>query len=181
MGAQRKIQIRPGEQGIPKHLSWLTKTLLLAYRDRALVLAMVGDIAKLIAKRKKGPKTSSTTCIACGGWISKEREERRQHTCSDRCQDWYRRLTRAIDAEKTCRYCGHGMPKTSKAAVRRVRPARPQSVHQKTEIVPQKGYGAPRRVALKSVPVGGFVPLKPTGPAGRPFEDVKEQIEAFGQ
>ena len=72
------------------------------------------------------------------------------------------------------------MPKDAQKSVVRRRPGKVQSKAQKPEKDVQAGYGAPRRIALKEVKIGGSIPLRPTGPADRPFEDVKEQIQESG-
>ena len=110
------------------HMTWLIKTLTRAYGDPTLILGIVSDIARIIRIRQKQKRDGlNTTCIACGGWIPKDREEHRQHTCSEACQNWYRRLMRAIDAGKACRYCGHGLPKDRQKWPKRRRPGRPKN------------------------------------------------------
>ena len=120
---KRKTELGSAEPVIPKHLTWLTGILTFAYRDRRFVLSMIGDIAKLMRKRRADPKTSNTLCIACGGWISEVREKKGQHTCSEPCQRWYRRLMRAWLAERFCRYCSR--PKSHPKTVHLRRPAKP--------------------------------------------------------
>ena len=132
------------------HMTWLIKTLTRAYGDPALILGIVSDIARIIRHRQKQKREGlNTTCIACGGWIPKEREERRQHTCSDACQNWYRRLMREIDAGKACRYCGHGLPKDRRKWPTSRRPGRPRGSGRKVGIDPVKTPGASSQSILK--------------------------------
>jgi hypothetical protein len=164
-----------------KHLTWLVKTLLRAYPDKVFVLGIIGEFARLIRKRRSEKRgASNTTCISCGGWISKEREVLRQHTCSVQCQDWYRRLTRAIDAAKYCRYCGHGYPKERQKSVTTRRPARGRGRRQATDRDAINRRGAARqgyRIHRPTITSGTLLPLIPNKREGVDREAVAEAIE----
>ncbi len=162
----------------PVYQTWLIDTLAKAYSDRVFILGVIGDIARLIRRRQKQKReASNTTCIACGGWIPKEREERRQHTCSDNCQQWYRRLTRAIDAGRECRYCGRGLPKDRQKWPKRRRPGRPRGLRQRVEIKPGKTLGAPRHMPRHLVPKKETVPLIPNQASGVSLTAIDEYLE----
>ena len=144
----------------PLTMTWLIKTLMKAYGDPVLILGMIGDITRIIRRRQQQKREGlNTTCIACGGWIPKDREERSQHTCSDSCQGWYRRLMRAIHAGKECRYCGHGLPKDRQKWPKQRRPGRPRGSRHRQETEPGKTHGSASRSTLKLVPVGKSVVL----------------------
>jgi hypothetical protein len=162
----------------PVYQTWLIDTLAKAYSDRVFILGVIGDIARLIRRRQKQKReASNTTCIACGGWIPKEREERRQHTCSDNCQQWYRRLTRAIDAGRECRYCGRGLPKDRQKWPKRRRPGRPRGLRQRVEIKPGKTLGAPRR-NTPMIPLGSKpLVLVPNARDGMDLEAISDALE----
>jgi len=165
----------------PRSLTWLVSELSLAYHDKLIVLALIGDFARLVRKRRKEKRgLSNTTCISCGGWISKEREVLRQHTCSVQCQDWYRRLTRAIDAAKYCRYCGHGYPKERQKSVRTHRPARVRGRRQATDRDAINRPGAARqgyRIHRPTITPGTLLRLIPNKREGVDREAVAEAIE----
>ena len=162
----------------PKYMTWLIKTLMKAYGDPVLILGMIRDIARIIRHRQKEKRgRSNTTCIACGGWIPKEREERRQHTCNDECQRWYRMLTRAIDAGKECRYCGHGLPKDRQKWPKRRRPGRPRVSRQEQQTGAKKTTGAARHMTPR-MPIGSkSLVLIPNAREGVPLDAISEMIE----
>lgn len=118
------------------------ESLLKASKSQAEVLGILGDVARVLAKRLKkfDREGSHTTCIACGRWIPVDREERGQHTCSEPCQNWYRRLRRAMQASKYCRYCGR--PNGHPDAVIQRRPGRPRTKAVQPETEPGKNNGA---------------------------------------
>ena len=177
--ARVALKVNSRFSAVPRHLGWLVKTLMRAYPSRVFVLGIIGDIAKLIVKRRKLSKISNTTCIACGGWIPKEREDRGQHACCDACQNWYRVLMRAIDAEKVCRYCGHGLKKPTKA-IRRVRPKPVIRLGGQEPERSNSGLGATRQpyvVPPVRVPYGANLPLIPNTAQGVELEAVRDALE----
>ena len=164
----------------PVQSLWLRNTLLKAY-PASVVLSIIGDVARIMTKRGRGPKQSNTTCIACGSWIPIDREERGNPTCSGPCYRWWRCLRRAIDANKECRYCGHGLPKATRKTIRRRRPGRQKAVvssligNLKNDA--EKGYGAVRHIRATDFPKGETTPLRPDGPSKAPFQNMQEQLE----
>jgi hypothetical protein len=162
----------------PKQLTWLVGTLIVAYRDKVTVLSMIGDFARLIVRRRKEPKLSSTTCICCGGWIPIDRENRNQHTCSKACHRWYRILMRAKQAARFCRYCGR--PEKHAESIKRRRPGRPRLP---LRVVPNdagKNPGAVRHgyhIKPPRVPAGAIVPLIPNKRDGVDLGAVREALE----
>lgn len=163
----------------PKHQTWLIKLLLRAYPDKVFVLGIIGEFVRLIKKRRKEKRgASNTTCICCGGWIPLKREIHRQHTCSDGCQNWYRRLTRAIDAARWCRYCGR--PAKHAEAVKRRRLARGRVNRQITEKDAANRRGATRqgyRRITPSIKLGTSLALIPNRHEGVDREAVAEALE----
>lgn len=162
---------------LPKHLTWLVTTLTVAYRDKVTVLGMIGDFARLIVRRRKGPKLSSTTCICCGGWIPLDRENHRQHTCSALCQRWYKMLLRAKDAARYCRWCKR--PTNHPEAIKRRRPARirgrAKGAGSEAAKQPSAGrYGY--RIKPARVPRGTVLPLIPNKPDGVDLGAVREAL-----
>ena len=160
----------------PRSLTWLVSELSLAYHDKRIVLALIGDFARMVRKRRKEKRgLSNTTCIACGGWISVERENRGQHTCSERCQRWYRALMRAKLAAKYCRYCHR--PEGHPEAIKRRRPGRlrvmPRTV--KAEVSASRGSASHRM--LKVVPPGLSILLRPDKPRGVELGDLETAVE----
>ena len=156
----------------PRQHEWLMRTLRRAYPDKSMVLSMFGDIARLIQGRKRGKRESSTTCIACGAWIPREREERRQHTCSEACQDWYKRLCRAMLAARYCRYCNR--PKGHPDALKFQKRPKPRKLI--PEPLKKAGSGSHKRILMRidSDPV----PLVPTARDGVPKDALEEALEA---
>ncbi len=176
--ARNALRRKGREYVWPLQQTWLIDTLSKAYDDRVFVLGIIGDIARLIRQRQKEKLgASNTTCIACGGPIPKEREERGQHTCSEPCQRWYRRLMRAIHAGKECRYCGHGLPKDRQKWPKQRRPGRPRGLRQPQEIEPSKTPGSASHSSLKLIPIGHSVPLIPRGKEGVEPGQLAEALE----
>ena len=144
----------------------LTKALAAAF-GCGPTASMEVFMARYFRKRNETDRAGShTTCIACGGWIPVGREERRQHTCSDACQNWYRRFLRSLDAAKYCRYCHR--PQTHPEAVRMRRPGRPRLEASQPQKDAQKIPGATRHTPTKTRHVGETELLVPSGPEGVP-------------
>ncbi len=177
----REILEAPGRQYVwPLYQTWLIKTLSKAYDDPVLILGSVAEIARMIRRRQKEKQgASNTTCIACAGPIPREREERGQHTCSEPCQGWYRRLMRAIHAGKECRYCGHGLPKDRQKWPKQRRPGRPRGLRHQQETKAEKNPGSASHNALKLIPIGKSVPLVPRGKDGVEPGQLADAVEAL--
>jgi hypothetical protein len=177
--ARASLRRRQEEKApFPAHLTWLMNTLVTGYGDRQFVLEIIGDVAKLIRNRRKQKfGASNTTCIACGGWIPRDREDKRQHTCSENCQRWYRMLLRAKDAGKVCRHCGRGLPKNLEEWPKRRRPARPRLVQGKLESDAKQGYGATRQAYPVKLRIGESLPLVPNAKDGVEVGKLEEMMQ----